>query len=626
MCNFPFGEFTEASGEGEPVVPKRAEGGSSFAGAGKYYLHDKRPEPGSDIAAGVPSASRDFEAMGAYALHDKGGLRSSDRVGFTQNLNMAADGPQEAIQQMTASYDAFREREKGKRGRKLTQPLYPYSLSWAPDETPSQAEMMKAALSSLKALGLENLQTLIVQHTDEPHPHIHILVNRIELDGSRARNIPYDKLKLSRWAEQWEKDHGGVRCEERVKNNALRQQGQIIKDEKSRPYSDYKAERLARQEAYREQRRAREAAYQAAKAEREARREQWKAERAAQRAEFKLWRATQDDQTKQRHRSLRATMARRQTEEVHARERGASARIEEHRTRLNDRYKPAWADLYRQQNAEKRALPRMGMADRLTFVVTNRHRLFPKGMTLKGGLALVASGKKLANAVEREHERTRARLGSQQRDDFSLLCKKEWNEHYLMLNVVTKPRHQLERDQLRALFAEEWQLVRRRREGFRDETRFLAERNAGHARPTPTPAKGEPSRPPVLREMFEAQSPPPSAREPAPVIRAQVDKSTRQPVAKVAAPPTIQQPPAVQQAFETAAVPPMPARPTMTTGQPAGIEEARKLLEDQPAAEPRAPAPPRPGRKTAEQVEASAREYAERLRREGKSPDFGREL
>ncbi len=82
---------------------------------------------------------------------------------------------------------------------------------------------MGAARSSITALRLEGLQTLIVQHhrrappaypcDREPH--------RAE-DGSRARNIAFDQLRFSRWAEQYERDHGGIRCEQRVRNNEFR--------------------------------------------------------------------------------------------------------------------------------------------------------------------------------------------------------------------------------------------------------------------------------------------------------------------------------------------------------------------------------------------------------------------
>ena len=47
-------------------------------------------------------------------------------------------------------------------GRKLEKPVCHYSLNWAPDETPDRREMSRAVDESLKALGLEKHQALIV--------------------------------------------------------------------------------------------------------------------------------------------------------------------------------------------------------------------------------------------------------------------------------------------------------------------------------------------------------------------------------------------------------------------------------------------------------------------------------
>ena len=44
---------------------------------------------------------------------------------------------------------------------------------------------------------------------------------------------PNDRLKLSKWAEEYEKKHGKIRCEQRVENNEKRRQGQFVKDLKS---------------------------------------------------------------------------------------------------------------------------------------------------------------------------------------------------------------------------------------------------------------------------------------------------------------------------------------------------------------------------------------------------------
>lgn len=203
------------------MIPRVARSGKSFEGAAQYYLHDKL----------LKDANGAFAKVSEYMLHDKTPRRqTSERVGFTEILNMEAETAEAAFQQMSASYERYKEREAHKRGRKLTKPVYAYSLAWSPDQMPTKEDMMRAAHSSLKALRLDGLQTVVVQHTDEPQPHIHIIVNRIERDGQRARNIPYDHLRLSSWALAYEMEHGKVYCQRRLKHSELRRQGIFVKD------------------------------------------------------------------------------------------------------------------------------------------------------------------------------------------------------------------------------------------------------------------------------------------------------------------------------------------------------------------------------------------------------------
>jgi hypothetical protein len=194
------------------MVPKVAGGGRSFVGAGLYYLHDKKAS-------------------------------TRDRVAFTHTENLPTRDPDKAIKCM--AYTAIRQQQLKVRaggsakGRKLTQPVYCYSLSWAPGEDPSQEEMIGAARESLKMLGLADHETLFVGHNDEPHPHIHVIVNRVHPETGVAAKLKMDFLKLSTWAEAFEKQQGQIRCEQRVENNALRAQGEFVKDRDSQHAAEF---------------------------------------------------------------------------------------------------------------------------------------------------------------------------------------------------------------------------------------------------------------------------------------------------------------------------------------------------------------------------------------------------
>ena len=94
-----------------------------------------------------------------------------------------------------------------------------YSLSWAPDERPGQRAMRQAVDGSLKALGLENHQALVVAHGDRAHPHVHVIVNRVDPETGKAANMGRDRIKLSKWAEGYERKQGRIRCHQRQANN-----------------------------------------------------------------------------------------------------------------------------------------------------------------------------------------------------------------------------------------------------------------------------------------------------------------------------------------------------------------------------------------------------------------------
>ena len=70
-------------------------------------------------------------------------------------------------------------------GRKLEKPVCHYSLNWARDEKLDRQEMRRAAEASLKALGLERHQALIVPHRDG-QPHVHVIANRVDPESGKA--------------------------------------------------------------------------------------------------------------------------------------------------------------------------------------------------------------------------------------------------------------------------------------------------------------------------------------------------------------------------------------------------------------------------------------------------------
>ena len=97
------------------------------------------------------------------------------------------------------------------------------SLGWRPGENPTIEQMEAAARDALKAMGMENARALFAIHTDEGYAHIHIVASKINPETGRAYDLKGNFIKLSRWAEEYERNHsGGVICTGREEANELR--------------------------------------------------------------------------------------------------------------------------------------------------------------------------------------------------------------------------------------------------------------------------------------------------------------------------------------------------------------------------------------------------------------------
>jgi hypothetical protein len=161
-----------------------------------------------------------------YYLHDRE-ADTSERVLFTHTENVPTRDPEKALKWMawTAIHAEEIKREAGApiTGQKCQKPVFTMSLSWHPEQTPANDHMISAGKSALAKLGLEEHETLFVGHSDGV-PHVHLIVNTIHPETGQVNTLSFSKLKLSKWAEEYEREHGKIYCEERVENNERREE------------------------------------------------------------------------------------------------------------------------------------------------------------------------------------------------------------------------------------------------------------------------------------------------------------------------------------------------------------------------------------------------------------------
>lgn len=181
------------------MIPRIATGGCSFQGAFQYYGHDK-------------------------------GKSTTKRVAWTHTENMLTVDPVKAVKVMAFTaleQDRLKEASGQVRtGRKLSKPVFTYSLAWHPEQNPTKDQMLEAALQSIKALGLQEHETLIIAHRDEPHKHVHVIVNRVHPLTGIAAKVSHSKRKLSDFAHEYEREHGKIYCPQREQNHLKRIEGE----------------------------------------------------------------------------------------------------------------------------------------------------------------------------------------------------------------------------------------------------------------------------------------------------------------------------------------------------------------------------------------------------------------
>jgi len=83
-----------------------------------------------------------------------------------------------------------------------------YELAWPPSERPTRPQWVDCALHTLKALGYEGHQFMIVAHDDKKHFHIHIMLNKVHMETLRAHTPYRDWFTLDAAARFLEAKHG----------------------------------------------------------------------------------------------------------------------------------------------------------------------------------------------------------------------------------------------------------------------------------------------------------------------------------------------------------------------------------------------------------------------------------
>lgn len=121
-----------------------------------------------------------------------------DRVDWKEVQHLASDDPKFVRQQMESTAEMSR----------TDQPIYHYSISWDVDDNPNREQMQAVARQSLKDLGMEDHQALIVAHKDHDYKHLHVMANRVHPETGLAWSVKMDYKVLEKSLRRQERAHG----------------------------------------------------------------------------------------------------------------------------------------------------------------------------------------------------------------------------------------------------------------------------------------------------------------------------------------------------------------------------------------------------------------------------------
>ncbi len=133
----------------------------------------------------------DFHGLIGYLMRD-------DRGEVIDLHNLSSGNPVEAAGEMALGAAL---------SKRVRKPVFHCSLSYGPDEKPTEAQMRADAVDALKSLRLEHHQAIVVRHQDKAHTHMHIAINRVGADG-RVTHDAHSYAKLETVLRKIEGDRG----------------------------------------------------------------------------------------------------------------------------------------------------------------------------------------------------------------------------------------------------------------------------------------------------------------------------------------------------------------------------------------------------------------------------------
>lgn len=171
-------------------------------------------------------SGQSFKGLSDYLSHDSDKAQTSKRVAWTHTINCSHDHVPSAVHEMyTTQLDAEAlKREAGVHagGRPVEKPVKHISLNWHRDDDPTKEHMIATTEDFLQRMGWGEHQAVVYCHTDR-HPHVHVMINAVHPETGKTLDTSFERRRAQEWALDYEKQQDQIRCEQRLKDQAERE-------------------------------------------------------------------------------------------------------------------------------------------------------------------------------------------------------------------------------------------------------------------------------------------------------------------------------------------------------------------------------------------------------------------
>jgi hypothetical protein len=143
---------------------------------------------------------RGFKGLALYLEHGHPGAEvRPDRVAWIETRNLPTNNLHAAARIMAAT---------ARDSDSVQPPLYHFTISFDPHDPVDEAIMRQVAHRTLREVGLNEHQAVIVAHRDRAHWHLHIMVNRVHPETLKVWNNWFDYGRIERSLRKQEEELG----------------------------------------------------------------------------------------------------------------------------------------------------------------------------------------------------------------------------------------------------------------------------------------------------------------------------------------------------------------------------------------------------------------------------------